>query len=193
MPSNKSDKLDKLYKLNEKFYNLYGRLHENFVLFDDEKTRQIFAANLLEQYKAEYALLKIETETVDEPLIYEALLRHNALVPRRRFIFFRNRAQKLIDREVMFELDEFFRKKEQALERLIEALDDADGAENATTAFEEPQAKPAEHAADAPKPKRSRKPKSSEPKDPPPSDKTPPDDGQIKGQLSIDELSSADK
>lgn len=140
-----SEKLTELRALNEKFYDLYGRLHENEELFmGDKKALDRFKANLFEQYKVEYELLLIKFETIEKPALYEAEVRHDMLVPRKRFIFFRNRARKLIDNEVICELDRYFaereeklRKQEEALERLLEALDSA---EKQTSAFDEPLA-----------------------------------------------------
>lgn len=140
-----SGKLEELRILNEAFYKLYGRLHENEELFmGDKKALDWFKAKLFEQYKVEYELLLIKFETIEKPALYEAEVRHDMLVPRKRFIFFRNRARKLIDNEVICELDRYFaereeklRKQEEALERLLEALDSA---EKQTSAFDEPLA-----------------------------------------------------
>ena len=138
-----SDKLEELRLLNEAFYKLYGRLYENEPLFlGDKKAVDRFKANLFEQYEAEYRVLKIKFETIEKPALYQAEVRHDILVPRKRLIFFRNRAQKLIDNEVICELDRYFaerekklEKQQEALERLLEALDSAD---QRTTAFDEP-------------------------------------------------------
>ena len=137
-----SEKLNELRALNEKFYDLYGRLYENEPLFlGDKKAVDRFKSNLFEQYEAEYRVLKIKFETIEKPALYEAEVRHDILVPRNRFIFFRNRARKLIDNEVFCELDGYFARREkelekqqEALERLLEALDSAD---QRTTAFDE--------------------------------------------------------
>lgn len=133
-----NNKLDELKNLLNKFYELYGNLFKNRKLLDNNKTYQYFGARIFEQFQIEYQVLRIKFETVENPAIYEAHVRHGLLVPRRRFGIFRNRAQKLIDRKVSQELDEYFTKQIAALERLTEALDEADSAEHRPTIFDEP-------------------------------------------------------
>lgn len=133
-----NNKLDELKQLLNKFYELYGNLFKNRKLLDNNKTYQYFGARIFEQFQIEYQVLRIKFETVENPAIYEARVRHGLLVPRRRFGIFRNRAQKLIDRKVTQEIDEYFTKQIAALERLTEALDEADNAEHRPTVFDEP-------------------------------------------------------
>lgn len=183
-----SDKLDELRALNDKFYQLFGELFENRKLLDSNKTYQYMGEKLFEQYKTEYEVLRIKFETVEKPALYRAEVIHFETVPKNRFIFFRNRAKKLIDNEVFAELSKSFKAREEAVERLIEALDNQDSAEQRTTAFDEPQSEETEsRASDAAqvKPKRGRKRKiiindnAAE---------------QLPGQVRIDELNSvADK
>lgn len=135
MDDNKLDELDKLFNM---FYQLYGNLFKNRKLLDNNKTYQYFGARIFEQFQIEYQILKIKFETIENPAIYEAYVRHDSLVPRRRFGIFRNSAQKLIDRKVTQELDEYFTKQIAALERLTAALDEADNAEHSLTVFDEP-------------------------------------------------------
>lgn len=133
-----NNKLDELKMLLDKFYVLYGNLFKNRKLLDNSKTYQHFGARIFEQFQIEYQVLKIKFETIENPAIYEARVRHGFLVPRRRFGIFRNRAQKLIDRRVTQEIDEYFRKQNEALERLTDILDNADSAEHRPTVFDEP-------------------------------------------------------
>ncbi len=147
-----NDKLDELKKLNEKFYELYGRLHENEELLGDAAQLKLFRQNLFEQYKAEYNLFKIKYETAEGPALYEAQVRHDILIPRRNCLIFRNRARKLIDGEIKCEQEEFFAKREKklkdskaALGLLKAKLDKADGkpSEPATTSAESDKKSPA--------------------------------------------------
>lgn len=187
-----SEKLDELRALNEKFYDLYGRLYENEPLFlGDKKAVDRFKSNLFEQYEAEYRVLKIKFETIEKPALYDAEVRHDILVPRNRFIFFRNRARKLIDNEVFCELDGYFARREkelekqqEALERLIKALDRADNGDQCTTAFEEPtavqdEAEQPENGDDVARmqsTETAKEPEKVQPK------------GKLKGQISIDDV-----
>ena len=47
------EKLDELRQLNEKFYEMFGRLYKNRKLLDNTKTVEFFGKQLFEQYKAE--------------------------------------------------------------------------------------------------------------------------------------------
>lgn len=118
-----SEKLDELKKLNEKFYELFGRLYKNKTLLNNAKAYEYFGAKLFEQYKVDYELLRIKFEETEKPELYRENVKHNGLVPRRRFIFFRNRAQKLIDNEVIYELEKYFKQREEELRRNTEALE----------------------------------------------------------------------
>lgn len=118
-----SEKLDELKKLNEKFYELFGRLYKNKTLLNNAKAYEYFGAKLFEQYKLDYELLRIKFEEIEKPELYRENVKHNGLVPRRRFIFFRNRAQKLIDNEVIYELEKYFKQREDELKRNNEALE----------------------------------------------------------------------
>ena len=138
--SETSDKLEELRQLNSKFYELFGELFENKELMPNKATYEYMAAKLFEQYKGEYEVLKVNSETIERPALYGALVRHNELVPRRRFLFFRNRAQKLIDAEAMAEIEKFFRESKEKIERLNELLDKSDDISKEPTAFEEPEA-----------------------------------------------------
>lgn len=130
------DKLGELKKLNAKFYELFGELFESREIIPNKAIYEYLTAKLFEQYKAEYEVLKVKTETEEKPALYNAKLRHSQLVPRRRFFLFRNRAQKLIDEEVTTELEQLFREYKSKIEMLIDALDSADDASQRPTAFD---------------------------------------------------------
>lgn len=133
------DKLGELKKLNAKFYELFGELFESREIIPNKAIYEYLTAKLFEQYKAEYEVLKVKTETEEKPALYNAKLRHSQLVPRRRFLFFRNRAQKLIDEEVTTELEKLFREYKAKIDMLIEALDKADDATQRSTVFDVPE------------------------------------------------------
>ena len=133
------DKLGELKKLNAKFYELFGELFESREIIPNKAIYEYLTAKLFEQYKAEYEVLKVKTETEEKPALYNAKLRHSQLVPRRRFLFFRNRAQKLIDEEVTTELEKLFREYKAKIDMLIEALDKADDASQRSTVFDVPE------------------------------------------------------
>ncbi len=140
------EKLNELRELNEKFYDMFGRLFRNRKLLDSEKTFKYFGERLFEQYKAEYEALRYKYELKELPEIEKIKQLHRELVPRESrpwyFLFLfrnRNRALKNIEREALIEIEQIFRRKEAALERLEEALEKADTAEQRTTALDEPQ------------------------------------------------------
>ena len=61
------EKLKDLRELNEKFYDMFGRLFRNRKLLDSEKTFKYFGERLFEQYKAEYEALKYKHELKELP------------------------------------------------------------------------------------------------------------------------------
>ena len=143
--------IKELGELNEKFYELYGRLYENGELLTP-KQAALMADNLLAQYKAEYELLALKTGIEEAKELYSVRQRRGALIPHRwRFLFWRkeNYAAQTIDKEIQVEITRYFNAREKALERLIEALDkengqpeesdsEADGAGNEPTDSETP-------------------------------------------------------
>lgn len=117
--------IEELGALNEKFYELYGRLYENAELLTSKQS-ELMAEKLLTQYKAEYERLQLNADIVELEQLYTVKQRRAALIPRaRRFLFWHreNRAAQVIDREIQTEITRFFNNREKALERLIEALD----------------------------------------------------------------------
>ena len=106
--------IKELGELNEKFYQLYGRLHKNKSLLAIKPEQlQYMATVLFNQYKAEYKLLKMRVEIREQRELYDAELRHDVLVPRKRFFLFRNRAMKQLDAEILDRLDAWFEQREQ--------------------------------------------------------------------------------
>ena len=106
--------IKELGELNEKFYQLYGRLHKNKSLLAIKPEQiQYMATALFNQYKAEYKLLSMRAEIRERRALYDTELRHYILVPRKRFIFFRNRAMKQLDTEIIEKLEAWFEQREK--------------------------------------------------------------------------------
>ena len=196
-------KLTDLNALQEKFYAMFGRLWRNRKLLDGEKTFKRFAANLVEQYEAEYDAFKTGYELEELPELEKLKQRHFALVPRKYrpwyFLWLfkrRNRALKNIDREIYIELEQHFRKKEAALERLEKLLENSDSADKQTTAFDEP--KESEQGAETSERTIEIKtdPRASDAQaEPEKAGKTaakaktkPKDNGQVPGQMTLDDV-----
>ena len=106
--------IKELGELNEKFYQLYGRLYKNKSLLAIKPEQiQYMATALFNQYKAEYKLLSMRAEIRERRALYDTELRHYILVPRKRFIFFRNRAMKQLDTEIIEKLEAWFEQREK--------------------------------------------------------------------------------
>lgn len=117
--------IKELGELNEKFYELYGRLYENGELLTP-KQAALIADNLLAQYKAEYELLALKTGIEEVKELYTVKQRRGTLIPHRwRFLFWRkeNYAAQVIDREIQAEITRYFNEREKALARLVEAIE----------------------------------------------------------------------
>lgn len=187
------EKLDELRQLNEKFYEMFGRLYKNRKLLDNSKTVEFFGKQLFEQYKAEYEALKYKYEIEELPELEIFKLRHSELVPHtyRPWYFLwlfkrRNRALKNIERAIYCEIEAHFRKKEAALERLEAALDKNDNAEHRAMIFDEPPEEADEQTPTVPKTQPPEKPdkhaaKAAKEK------KTEPT-GQAPGQITLDDV-----
>ena len=107
--------IKELGELNEKFYDLFGRLHKNKSLLAVKPEQiQFMATALFNQYKAEYKLLAMRAEIRERRQLYDAELRHYFLVPRKHLFFFRNRAMKQLDAEITAELEVWFKQHGQS-------------------------------------------------------------------------------
>lgn len=107
--------IKELGELNEKFYQLYGRLHKNKSLLAIKPEQiQYMATALFNQYKAEYKLLAMRAGIREQRELYDAELRHEVLVPRKCFFLFRNRAMKQLDVEIGDELEAWFEQRKQS-------------------------------------------------------------------------------
>ena len=136
--------IKELGELHEKFYQLYGRLHKNKSLLAIKPEQiQYMATALFNQYKAEYKLLSMRAEIRERRALYDTELRHYILVPRKRFIFFRNRAMKQLDTEIIDKLEAWFEQREK---------NEANGSmeEDLPLGWEEQQRKPETAATEQP-------------------------------------------
>lgn len=125
--------IKELGELNEKFYELYGRLYENGELLTP-KQAALMADNLLAQYKAEYELLALKTGIEEAKELYSVRQRRGALIPHRwRFLFWRkeNYAAQTIDKEIQAEITRYFNERERALARLVDAIEKENEAHDA--------------------------------------------------------------
>ena len=136
--------IKELGELNEKFYQLYGRLHKNKSLLAIKPEQiQYMATALFNQYKAEYKLLSMRAEIRERRALYDTELRHYILVPRKRFIFFRIRAMEQLDTEIIDKLEAWFEQREK---------NEANGSmeEDLPLGWEEQQRKPETAATEQP-------------------------------------------
>lgn len=115
--------LDDLEALNERIYELYGRLYENAELLTKKQSDYI-ADRLFEQYKKEYDILRLNAEPDRAAAQYRAEERSARLMPYSPCWFMRlfgkkkNEAAKLIEREVEKAVGQEFATRECALETL---------------------------------------------------------------------------
>lgn len=107
---------EELKELNESYYELVGKLHENKEMLSEEMF-QYMQSVILEQYRLDYRLLMAEGKIDPERKIFAADLLYDHLVPqRRKSIFFWRRkwnfaAQQLM-RETADEACRFFESHE---------------------------------------------------------------------------------
>ena len=146
--------LEDLEALNERIYELYGRLYENGELLTKKQSDYI-ADRLFEQYKKEYEILKLNTEPDRAIAQYRAEERGELLTPRspcwfkRLFGQRKNKAAELIEREEQKIAEEGFAARESVLDSQADKPSEeqaAGGAENPS----ESAAGPTEQGADKP-------------------------------------------
>ena len=146
--------LEDLEALNERIYELYGRLYENGELLTKKQSDYI-ADGLFEQYKKEYEILKLNTDPDRAAAKYRAKERGELLTPRspcwfkRLFGQRKNKAAELIEREEQKIAEEGFAARESVLDSQADKPSEeqaAEGAENPS----ESAAGPTEQGADKP-------------------------------------------
>ena len=130
--------LEDLEALNERIYELYGRLYENGELLTKKQSDYI-ADGLFEQYKKEYEILKLNTDPDRAAAKYRAKERGELLTPRspcwfkRLFGQRKNKAAELIEREEQKIAEEGFAARESVLDSQADKPSEeqaAEGAEN---------------------------------------------------------------
>ena len=126
--------LESLERLNERIYELYGRLYENSELLTKKQSDYI-ADRLFEQYKAEYALLEQNTEPARAEAHYRAWQSSFRLTPKApgwfKRVFLRrrkNRVALLFEQEVETAVERGFAMREVALEKVGNEADQAEEA-----------------------------------------------------------------
>ena len=98
--------LNKLLQLNENFFELYGNIRENTENLSP-KQLAFMQDKLFEQYKIEYTKIALEKEIEDKSIKTTLKMRYGGYVPF-KFLWFRNTAFNLLDKQISKELDEFF-------------------------------------------------------------------------------------
>ena len=86
--------MDRFNKLNEKFYALYGDLHENKTFLSERQFRYM-QAKLFDQYEIEFEKLFLDKITYDKFEIFNLKRRKAKKVPK-TFLFFKNKLSKIL-------------------------------------------------------------------------------------------------
>lgn len=98
--------LNKIYELNDIFFKLYGDIRENTENLSP-KQYSFMQEKLFEQYKLEYSKLALEKEIEDRSEITALKMRIGGYAPS-SFLFFSNKAYKVLRKQINNELDEYF-------------------------------------------------------------------------------------
>lgn len=113
--------IDELNRLNEQFYRLYGRLHENEMLMSKEQVDEIRRI-LLDNYRREYDLIFLKNDIEYKNKKFDLKQRSSVFISRiwRHFIFWRrcNIPAEIAIREIDLAADELFGRKIAELEKL---------------------------------------------------------------------------
>ena len=103
--------MDRFTQLNEKFYSLYGDLHENKT-FLSERQFKYMQAKLFEQYEIEFEKLFLDKITYDKFQIFNLKRRKAKKVPK-TFLFFKNKLSKILIKLISEEVKAYYRDIEQ--------------------------------------------------------------------------------
>lgn len=103
--------MDRFTQLNEKFYSLYGDLHENKT-FLSERQFKYMQAKLFEQYEIEFEKLFLDKITYDKFEIFNLKRRKAKKVPK-TFLFFKNKLSKILIKLISEEVKAYYRDIEQ--------------------------------------------------------------------------------
>lgn len=104
--------IEKIEDLNETFYKLFSRVKENREFMTDSEFK-FFHEKLFELYKEEHKRLTLENSIDRKNTLYELEQRCDELIPRRRFLFFRNKQMKITDKTLRKEFEEYFRMRSE--------------------------------------------------------------------------------
>lgn len=105
--------IEELGDLNMRFYQLYGDLRENYELLTPKQI-DFMSDVLYDQYKSEYERLRLQNEINEKNALYNIRYRHSALVPKKKFFVFKNRAMRQSNSELSKEINAIFAQREQA-------------------------------------------------------------------------------
>ena len=148
--------LDDLKQLNERIYELYGRLYENEELLTKKQT-DYMADKLFEAYKQEYGVLALNAEPETAGEAFAAKERRRLLVPyvpgRFARIFLRRRTNavaKLILREVREAAERAFAERTAKLDAAKKAAEQAEEQPAEQTAPETDAAESGENSPQKP-------------------------------------------
>ena len=103
--------MDRFTQLNEKFYILYGDLHENKT-FLSERQFKCMQAKLFEQYEIEFEKLFLDKITYDKFEIFNLKRRKAKKVPK-TFLFFKNKLSKILIKLIKKEVTSYYKDIEE--------------------------------------------------------------------------------
>lgn len=135
--------IDKIKELNDSLYKAFGELAENIGHINDEKHRAGIAQHIYDLYELDYKLIRGSLYEIDYQ-VKEIERREEIMTPR----FFRkwwnifrkrpNRAEEVLSTEAYLNAMQYFDKKQEMLDKLAEAIGEADEAPTGE-AIEEPK------------------------------------------------------
>ena len=130
--------LDDFYRLNERFYNLYGRLYENSEFLTKRQTDAI-SSRLLKQYEIEFKKLDYEKMIIDKKILFRIKTERGYFAPF-KFLFFKNKLAKLISKEIKDSAknyyDNYFENLRQEQANETSDVEDGDNSETSSKNLE---------------------------------------------------------
>ncbi len=100
--------MKRIYELNEKFFELYGRLYENSE-FLTKRQQDAVSSRLLKQYEVEFSKIAEIKSMQDKRELFSIRIEKGYYIPK-VFLFFKNRLAKLMINEIRDSASEYYKK-----------------------------------------------------------------------------------
>lgn len=108
--------IERLEELNKRFIQLYCQINKYKGQLP-QKQLEFMQDKLFEQYKTECRKLLLQEEANVAIETWELQMQNAALIPKKKWRLFKNKAAKLIEKEMQAKIAEYYARRKAALEQ----------------------------------------------------------------------------